>query len=221
MESYKIRFKFQKINEFKYLSHLETVRLLVMAARRAKIPIKYSEGFSPNPKLNFSFPVPVGLGSFAEYADMDVYEKIDLSKFIADLNKNLGKGMEILDALFHKEKLPSLMADISIIKYVFRLSFDDKSFLEEYKSEIESMVKETCSVWMYEFAEPETDADIVYLNLFGYTKLLNNNKIFKFNDFLINLKILSSNKNVGIMDFFKKEAYVIRSNILKTPMCIV
>ncbi len=221
MENYKIRFKFQKINEFKYISHLETVRLLIMAARRSKIPIRYSEGFNPNPKLNFSFPVPVGLGSLAEYADMEVCEKIDLGRFVIDLNNNLGYGLKILDAVFHKEKLPSLMADISVIKYVFRLCFDDKSILEEYKNEIDSIKKEIKSIWMYEFSESQDDADIVYLNIFGYTKMLNDNKIFKFNDFLINLRYLSNNKNVGIMDFFKEEAYVIRGDILKTPMDIV
>lgn len=221
MENHKIRFKFQKINEFKYLSHLETVRLMIFAARRAKIPIKYSEGFSPNPKLNFSFPVPVGLASFAEYADMEVCEKIDTERFITDLNNNLGDGFKILEALFHKEKLPSLMADIAIIKYVFKLYFKNKSLTDDYRKEIIRMKEEQKSVWMDEFKESEADADIVYLNIFGYTKLLNNNNIFKFNDFLINLKILSNNKNVDIMDFFKEEAYVIRGDILKTPMNIV
>jgi len=50
--------------------------------------------------------------------------------------------------------------------------------------------KEIKSIWMNEFTEAETDANIVYLDIFGYTKLLNNNKIFKFNDFLINLNNL-------------------------------
>ena len=221
MENYKIRFKFQKINEFKYLSHLESVRLIILAARRAKIPVKYSEGFNPNPKLNFSFPVPVGLASFAEYADMEVCEKIDINEFKIALNNNLGSGFNILEAIFHKEKMPSLMADIAIIKYVFKLHFNDLSLLDDYKNEIGNIKKEIKSVWKNRFKVLEGNPDIVNLTIFGYTKLLNNNNIFKFNDFLINLKILSNNKNVDIMDFFKEEAYVIRGDILKTPMDIV
>ncbi len=221
MENFKIRFKFKKINEFKYLSHLETVRLLMIAIRRAKIPIKYSEGFNPNPKLNLSFPIPVGLGSFAEYADMEIYEKVSPDVLVNCLNKNFGSGLQVIQAVYHKEKLPSLMADISLIKYVFKLNFKTCSQIEDYKNALQAIKEDTNTIWKAVFTQQQTNTHIVYLTIFGYTKVLNNNKIFKFNDFFINLKILSNNKSADIMDFFKEEAFVIRGDVLKTPIDIV
>lgn len=221
MESYKIRFKFEKIKEFKFLSHLETVRLLIIAIRRAKIPVRYSEGFNPAPKLSLSFPIPVGLASFAEYADMELTEKITPAVFINRLNKNSGTGLQLCKAAYHREKLPSLMADIALVKYVFKLNIKYSTRLEDFKKELIIAREETNAIWKVDFEKQQADTDIVYLTVFGYTKVLNNNKIFKFNDFFINLKILSDNKKVDIMDFYKKEAYVIRGDVLKTPLDIV
>jgi len=221
MESFKIRFKFQKLNEFKYLSHLDIVRLLIFSIRRAEIPVKYSEGFNPNPKINFSFPVPVGLASFAEYADIELEQEVDPEKFKAGINDNLKPGFDVTEAIPIKEKIPSLMADISVIKYNFDFYVPDNLFLKNFGKEIDSLKIDLNSIQKFELKSFDNNSDIVKLTLFGYTKTLNNNKIFKFNDFLINLKLLSSNNNAELKEFFKEEAYVIRGGILKTPMDIV
>jgi len=78
------------------------------------------------------------------------------------------------------------------------------------------------SIFLMNFNDRQFEkSNIVYLNLFGYTKNLKNNEIFKFKDFLINLKNISNNNYTEVKDFFKEEAYVIRENILKTPLDIV
>ena len=221
MESFKIRFKFQKLNEFKYLSHLDIVRLLIFSIRRAEIPVKYSEGFNPNPKINFSFPIPVGLASFAEYADIELEQEMNSEKFRIEINGNLKPGFYVTKAAMLKEKVPSLMADISVIKYNFDFYVSDYQLLNHFNEEIDSLKNDLNSIWKFKLKTFDNDPYIVKLILFGYTKVLNNNRIFKFNDFLINLKLLSSNKNAELKEFFKEEAYVIRGGILKTPMDIV
>ena len=47
------RFKFSKTGEYKYFSHLDIISIITRALRRARIRVKYSEGFNPRPKINF------------------------------------------------------------------------------------------------------------------------------------------------------------------------
>lgn len=228
MEENKIRFKFKKIMEFKYLSHLETVRLIIMAVARAKINVKYSEGFNPNPKINFSFPVPVGLASFAEYADIEICEKSGATDFKAFLNAQLNEKLTVIDSKNIFEKVPSLMADIELCSYCFKIKSLNKELSGKIKSDIKSdIINEInnsefeSSIYNIDLSFDEINSDIVYLNLIGYTKLSKNNKIFKFNDFLKYFKYLSNNNFLVVEDYFKKEAYVLRNGMLKTPLEIV
>ena len=220
-EDTKIRFKFNKINEYKYLSHLEIVRLIMMAVSRAEINIRYSEGFSPNPKINFSFPVPVGLASIAEYADIDLLEKMDSSEFKRILNLALTENMHLSDAKNISGKVPSLMGDIGFCKFVFRLDLSGKKSESEVKNNIMSNQELSGSIHSLELTPNGGSDDIVNLNLIGYTKIYTNNKIFKFNDFLKYFKYLSNKMDIVVKDYFKKESYILREGMLKTPLEIV
>jgi uncharacterized protein (DUF2344 family) len=221
MEDTKIRFKFNKINEYKYLSHLEIVRLMIMAVSRANINIKYSEGYSPNPKINFSFPVPVGLASTAEYSDIDIFGKMDAADFKKTINLQLKEQMNVSDAKNIFDKIPSLMGDITFCRYIFSINTDGKNLEDYIKKDITGSKEFSESIYSLEFVESDRGSDIVNLNLIGYTKILTNNKIFKFNDFLKYFKYLSNNMNIVVKDYFKKEAYILREGMLKTPLDVV
>ena len=220
-ENTKIRFKFNKINEYKYLSHLEIVRIMMMAVSRANINIKYSEGFRPNPKINFSFPVPVGLASTAEYSDIDILGGMDALDFKKTLNLQLTEQMQVSDAKNIQGKVSSLMGDIEFCSYVFIINSQGKNLESEIKNDIMNNQELSESISSLEFVENGRSSDIVNLNLIGYTKIYTNNKIFKFNDFLKYFKYLSNSMSFVVEDYFKKEAYVVREGMLKTPLEIV
>jgi radical SAM-linked protein len=220
-ENTKIRFKFNKINEYKYLSHLEIVRIMMMAVSRAKINIKYSEGFSPNPKINFSFPAPVGLASIAEYSDIDILDGMDAMDFKRALNLQLKEDMQVSDAKNILDKVPSLIGDIGFCSYIFKINLKGKNLESGIKNDIISNQELSESINSLEFMENGRSSDIVNLNLIGYTKIYTNNKIFKFNDFLKYFKYLSNKIDIVVEDYFKKEAYVLREGMLKTPLEIV
>src|SRR5680860_88174 len=217
----KIRFKFNKINEYKYLSHLETVRLILMAVSRANINVRYSEGFSPNPKINFSFPVPVGLASIAEYSDIDIFEKMDACDFKKRLNLQLIEHMQIVDAKNIPGKVPSLMGDIGFCSYIFIINLKGKKTESELKNDIMNNPEVSESIHSLRMVDNGRSSDVVNLNLIGYTKTYTNNKIFKFNDFLKYFKYLSNKMDIVVEDYFKKEAYTLRDGTLKTPLEIV
>ena len=91
----KVRLCFSKTGESRFLSHLETVRVFSRAARRAKLPIRYSQGFHPQPKIAFGPALPVGIESLAEYVDMEFTDTIAASAVQDRLNRALPQGIDI------------------------------------------------------------------------------------------------------------------------------
>ncbi len=215
MEETKIRFKFIRIREYRYLSHLDIVRQLMMALNRAAFPLKYSQGFNPNIKINFSFPVPVGLASFGEYGDLTVLDKICPLQFKKKLNQELHASFRLLEAKIIEKKLPSLMQDIDVIAYVFKISICREEY-EKIRHKWTEGFAQDCFYSQSQKYFP--NVDVVLLTLFGYTKSENDKMSFKFNDFLCHLRNLTYIYNFKILNYYKKEAYVFRGNTLITPI---
>lgn len=92
----KLRIKFEKADPVKYISHLDMMRTFERAFRRAKLPLAYSEGFTPHPRLTFSPALSVGVTSSSEYMDAEFYEDIPAQEVLNRLNSSLPKGLKIL-----------------------------------------------------------------------------------------------------------------------------
>lgn len=108
-----IRFQFRKGSEVRFLSHLDLVRTMERAARRAKLPMAYSEGFTPRPMMSFGFALPVGVISEAEYGDFVFSERMDVEEFITRYNRHLPLGIEVLYAEHLGDGTPALMSEIT------------------------------------------------------------------------------------------------------------
>lgn len=93
-----IRLKYKKGHQVKYISHLDIVRSFERALRRAKLPVAYSKGFSPRPKISFSIALPVGTTSEGEYADIEFSEDITAKVVLNRLNNTLPEGISIIKA---------------------------------------------------------------------------------------------------------------------------
>lgn len=93
-----IRAKFTRGEEVKYISHLDLMKVFERALRRSRLPIAYSEGFNPHPKMVFGLPLPVGVTSEAEYGDFELSEHLEVSEFVRRLNEQLPDGIKIVDA---------------------------------------------------------------------------------------------------------------------------
>ena len=120
-----VRFKFFKKDELKYLSHLDVLALMERALMRTGMPLLYSGGFHPKPKLSFSNPIPLGVQSLAEYCDIELLEEISAEDFTGLLNRKLPDNLKVIKALsFEKtpeNKIPSLMSAIDIVLYEYEL----------------------------------------------------------------------------------------------------
>lgn len=91
----KYRLKFRKFGETKFVSHLDLVRLFTRLHTRANLPLSYSEGFNPHPKMAFALPLSVGCSSEGEYLDVSYDRDMSENFIMEELNKKVPIGIEI------------------------------------------------------------------------------------------------------------------------------
>jgi len=89
---------FQKVGELRYLSHLEVVRSLIRAMRRAGLPLAYSGGYNPQPRVSLASALAVGVAGLREPAEVELRERVEPGAFVARLNGQLPEGLQVLGA---------------------------------------------------------------------------------------------------------------------------
>ena len=82
----KIRIKFAKEGEMKFIGHLDMMRYFQKVMRRANVNIRYSEGFSPHQIMSFAAPLGVGLTSRGEYVDIEALSKDSSQEMLRRIN---------------------------------------------------------------------------------------------------------------------------------------
>jgi radical SAM family uncharacterized protein/radical SAM-linked protein len=87
---------YSKLGQAKYFGHLELVNIFLRALMRSKIPLQYSQGFHPKPKISFYDPLPVGIESQYESFVMTVPESVRPEKVARSLNAQLPDGLAVL-----------------------------------------------------------------------------------------------------------------------------
>ena len=94
---YRINFSFSKKGLMRYISHLDLMRLFTRAMRRAELPLKMSEGFSPHPKLSLKRALKLGVESEHEEASIVLRFPVELDDFKNRLQKKLPEGISLKD----------------------------------------------------------------------------------------------------------------------------
>ena len=103
-----LRFKFRKGGNLQYVSHLDLVRTMHKVIVRAKLPLWYTEGFNPKPKMIFAAPLSIGTESVCEYMDLRMNEYIDPNEAMARINANMTHEMQITEAYYPESKFTDL-----------------------------------------------------------------------------------------------------------------
>jgi len=119
----RLRIKYAKKNESRFISHLDLVRIFDRTLRRAGIPVAYSQGFHPHPKISFGHPLPLGLKSVAEYADVTLSQPFP--EIENTLRKGFPKGFELIGIQSIPDRAESLVKFIKIAEYFVRCHIDD------------------------------------------------------------------------------------------------
>jgi radical SAM-linked protein len=124
MNNYRVRFT--KRGGLRYLSHLELIRTIERSIRRARLPIAYTEGFHPHPKLGFGPALAVGIASEDEYFDLELAEETPPSTITEALNRVLPEGLKILmikrNQNLHIKPLNAIINRVSYLCIIFNNS---------------------------------------------------------------------------------------------------
>ena len=83
----KVRIRFSKLGKIRWTSHRDVARMWERAFRRVQLPLAYSEGFSPRPKVSFGLALPTGYESVAEYLDVELRDSVELSTLAGRLSR--------------------------------------------------------------------------------------------------------------------------------------
>nr|MCR4763293.1 TIGR03936 family radical SAM-associated protein [Lachnospiraceae bacterium] len=122
-EFYDYRLKFSKNGPIRFVGHLDVMRYMQKANRRAKLPMRYSEGFSPHQIMSFALPLSVGATSDGEYLDMSLTRELPPEEIVEELNKVMHEGIEAKACELLPEHASKAMTVIAAAKY--RLTLRD------------------------------------------------------------------------------------------------
>lgn len=118
----KIRIRYERGDELKFISHLDILKLFERAARRCDLPVSYTEGFNPRPKFVFGNPLPVGVTSECEFVDIHLTKDMSSEEVINMLNDVMPKGVRMLDATELSDKNDNIMATVSASEYILTVT---------------------------------------------------------------------------------------------------
>jgi radical SAM-linked protein len=113
----RIRITFSKQGALRYTGHLDLHTLLERAARRAALPLAYSQGFHPTPKIQLASALPLGFSSRAEMMDMWLTSECETSRLREDLQATLPRDIQILDIESVDDRAPALQTQIIAAEY--------------------------------------------------------------------------------------------------------
>jgi len=112
------------------------VRLMERSFRRAQLPLEFSGGYNPRPKVNFAAPLPVGVTSDAEVLEVNLTETIDIAELLKMQNKYFPAEIELMAGRFvHLEgqSKKKLMGSVTSCQYLISVMSDVKPSLEVLK----------------------------------------------------------------------------------------
>lgn len=116
----RIRLTYSKVEDARFLGHLELSSLFARAVRRAGIPVRYSAGFHPAPRITFSPPIPLGMESREEFADIEIEGYISCMEMKERLNLELPSGIRISDAGDIDMAMPAVTSAVTRADYEIR-----------------------------------------------------------------------------------------------------
>ncbi|HHY36310.1 MAG TPA: DUF2344 domain-containing protein [Firmicutes bacterium] len=103
--------------EVRFISHLDLVGTVEKALRRARVPLAFSQGFNPQPRIAFAAALPVGMTSSGEYVEFTLREPWPPEFFLKQVNGQLPPGLALAAVREVPEKYPALMAVVNLARY--------------------------------------------------------------------------------------------------------
>jgi radical SAM-linked protein len=112
-----VRLRFTKRGKVRFISHRDIARAFDRAFRIEQLPLAFTEGFSPRPKVSFGLALSVGHESEAEFLDVELQEALDARALVAPLTEALPDGIEVTGAVRLLDRAPALQEAVTTVDY--------------------------------------------------------------------------------------------------------
>ncbi len=143
----RLRLRYAKRGRLRFTSHRDFARALERALRRARVPMAYSAGFSPHPKISYAGAAPTGAASEAEYAELGLAERADPEAVRAALDAALPAGLDVVEVV--EARGPSLAEQLQASHWEIAIPAEAdtgltdavREFLARQEIEVERLTK--------------------------------------------------------------------------------
>ncbi len=142
----RLRIRFSRGEEVKFISHLDIMRLWQRAFHRAEILLAYSEGFNPRPRISLAAPLPIGVSSEAELMDIFCTRWVSPHFFTTAVSQQLPPGIEILQVYPIVLTMPSLQSQVRYAEYKVEVETEEK----DIESKIASLLSVKHLPWQHQ-----------------------------------------------------------------------
>ena len=134
----RVRVTFSKTGALRYIGHLDLNTIWERAARRPGLPLAYTQGFHPQPKMTFASALPLGFSSRCEVMDMHLNKDVDLTSLSTQLQNAMPSGIGIINVQSVDEHERPLQTLIISVEYEVTLTETGKE--SELKQKIDEVM---------------------------------------------------------------------------------
>jgi len=119
-EGFPVRLRFTEHGKVRFVSHRDVARGFERAFRMEQVPLAFTAGFSPRPKVSFGLALSVGHESDAEYLDVELQDAVDVGALVGPLTDALPDGIDVTGAVALVERAPALQEAVTAVDYRIR-----------------------------------------------------------------------------------------------------
>ena len=116
-DGFPVRLRFTKRGKVRFISHRDVARAFERAFRIEQLPLAFTLGFSPRPKVSFGLALSVGHESVAEYLDFELREPVETDSLPERLSAALPEGIDVTGAVPLVERAPALQEAVTLVEY--------------------------------------------------------------------------------------------------------
>jgi len=116
-DGFPVRVRFTKRGKVRFISHRDVARGFERAFRIEDLPLAFTLGFSPRPKVSFGLALSVGHESIAEYLDVELREPVDTGAWPERLSAALPEGIDVTGVAPLADRAPALQEAVTLVEY--------------------------------------------------------------------------------------------------------
>ena len=117
-----VRIRFTKRGKVRFISHRDVARAFERAFRIEQLPLAFTQGFAPRPKVSFGLALSVGHESDAEYLDVQLAEPAPLDSIAGALSAALPDGIDVTGVAALADRAPALQESVTAVRYEVTVS---------------------------------------------------------------------------------------------------